>query len=182
MNADETTRMVAAIAKLYARSGLFDLGDLLQEGQLAVLETRATLEAGAKKPDSLKAYLRLCIHNHFRDLSRRNGFEQNMLSLDEEIGKDDDGESVSRIDLLGVDAGQEDAVSMREKKELQTRVAENRVKAVQKEGAKYGKTSRIEEMLRLRASGMTEKEIGHQLGVSQQAVSKTLRKVHSKAA
>ncbi len=174
--------MATAIAKLYVGASSYELCDLVQEANLALVEALRTVNSRAEKPLALKAYIRLCIHNHLRDYVQNTSFDGGMISLDEEIGVDDEGDPLTRLDLLGVEPVQEEAVEKAEKRRSQQSVASNRIQAVEQRAREKGGVSRIQEIVKLTGEGLTHAEIGKKLGVTRQAITKSLSKIRKRKA
>ncbi len=164
MNPEEAFKTFKGLARKLARqykvSGL-ELEDLEQEAYLAVL-TAVPLWT-PEESTSLKNF----VCNKIRDalkLFRLKNVRKNHVSLDEPVGNDDEGEEMTRHDVIG---SFEDPVGL---------IAAKRVHASES----IQKTPLAAEVLRLRSGGLTFEEIGQRLGKSLNTVKSTWRRAHKK--
>lgn len=95
---EHNLRLVAHIAKKYTGKGA-DMDDLISIGTIGLIKAVATFDA--EKGSSLATYASRCIENEmlmfFRSLKKRS-LE---VSIDDPIGADSDGNSISLGDILG---------------------------------------------------------------------------------
>lgn len=185
MNANETLKKFHKLLVSMSRSAasehvLLSAEDLEQEARIVVWKI-ASSDSFPEKDEEQTKLVRACVLNAFRNLVKHNREEAVVLSLDEDVGSEND-DTFTRHDVLGVEPQQEDHLVMAEHRQIQAEVAKARMRSLEKEGRKYGKTSRIQEIVTLKAQGLSGSEIGEKLGITKQAVNKTLAKLRKNKA
>jgi len=163
MNATEAVKKFEGLALSMARSAasehvFMSEEDMFQEANIAIL--RAIKQANFPTEEGAQTkFVRSCILNAFRDLSRSCNDGVQFVSLDEEVGEDEGGNAMTRHDVIGAAANQEEL-------EAQGRTS-SRAQRLSKED---------QELLRLTAQGCSTREIAESLGVSHVTIVKRLKK------
>ncbi len=153
--------LIHSLAVRYVAPGV-DLEDLEQEAAVAVLQAQWSEET---TKSSLKNFICFRIrdalkrYRHFNRIDRMGPLVE-VVSLDEEVSKDDDGESLTRHEVVGTPSNQEGA----EEGSRAVRLLESLPLDVQ-------------QVIRLRAEGLTFPQIGKSVGKSSEAVKKTWQRV-----
>jgi len=89
-------RLVAHIVKKYSGAGEAD--DLLSVGAIGLIKAINTFEYG--KGTQLSTYAARCIENEILMLIRVNKKHKNVISLQENLGQDKDGNEVELLDII----------------------------------------------------------------------------------
>lgn len=92
-------RLVAHIVKKYA--GTSEADDLISVGTIGLIKAISTYEYG--KGTQLSTYAARCIENEILMLLRVNKKHKNVLSLEESLGQDKDGNDIELADIIPSD-------------------------------------------------------------------------------
>ena len=163
MNATDAVKKFKALALSMSRSAVrehvfFSEEDLFQEATIAIL--RAIQQANFPEDEASQVkFVRSCILNTFRDLVRAHCEDVAFISLDEEIGEDEGGNPMTRHDVIGEPANQEET-------EAKGRTAKRA----------QGLSEDDQTILLLAASGKTTREIAKEFKVSHVTIVKRLQK------
>ena len=94
---ERNLRLVVHIAKKYVITGK-DFDDLISIGSIGLIKAVSTYDY--EKGHKFATYAARCIQNEILMLLRSSKKYQNEVSIDESIGSDKDGNSISLIDIL----------------------------------------------------------------------------------
>lgn len=168
---ERNLRLVVHVAKKYATQWS-DSDDLISIGAIGLMKAVSTYDY--EKGHRFATYAAKCVQNEILMYLRSLKKTQNEISLDEQIGSDKDGNSISLIDILESD--QEETV---EQVDFKMRVKEL-----------YGKiegnlTSREKKIIGMRyglsgAKEKTQKEVAKELNISRSYVSRIEKKAVEK--
>ena len=89
-------RLVAHVVKKYSNAGEAD--DLIGVGSIGLIKAINTFEEG--KGSQLSTYAARCIENEILMLIRVNKKHKNLVSLNDSLGKDKDGDDVTLKDVI----------------------------------------------------------------------------------
>lgn len=89
-------RLVAHVVKKYSNAGEAD--DLIGVGSIGLIKAINTFEEG--KGTQLSTYAARCIENEILMLIRVNKKHKNLISLNDSLGKDKDGDDVTLKDVI----------------------------------------------------------------------------------
>ena len=92
-------RLVAHIVKKYA--GTSEADDLISVGTIGLIKAINTFEYG--KGTQLSTYAARCIENEILMLLRVSKKHKNVMSLDESLGQDKDGNDIELADIIPAD-------------------------------------------------------------------------------
>lgn len=163
---------VRQFARQFAVAGL-SVEDLEQEARLALLLAIDAYKPGTR---SLKNYVCWYIRTTLKAY-KRNNTDRVTMSLDEDVFNDDDGNPVTRHDLIGT-APEQESKPVHEL--AQKKVSEAASRAAKQ--TRNGRHSSLEEIIRLRSGGLTFAEIGKRIGKSTMAVVKVWHRAQKRFA
>ena len=168
---ERNLRLVVHIAKKYVITGK-DFDDLISIGSIGLIKAVSTYDY--EKGHKFATYAARCIQNEILMLLRSSKKYQNEVSIDESIGSDKDGNSISLIDILETeDADIFDKVNLKiNTNELYEKINDlltDREKLIIL--LRYGLTDKGEK---------TQKEVADMLGISQSYISRLEKKIISK--
>ncbi len=155
-------RLVAHIVKKYA--GTSEADDLISVGTIGLIKAINTFEYG--KGTQLSTYAARCIENEILMLLRVSKKHKNVMSLDESLGQDKDGNDIELADIIPSD--EEDVLSQ----------VENNVITQKINGLIDSKLdARESEIIKMRygiggTTALTQREVAQKLGISRSYISR----------
>jgi RNA polymerase sporulation-specific sigma factor len=164
---ERNLRLVAHIIKKYCNSGK-EMEDLISIGTIGLIKAIKTYDLD--KGTRLATYAARCIENEVLMTIRANKKRQNVVSLQDPIGVDKEGNEISLIDILSID---EESVLDEVAQKIQIKNLYNKMKDVLK--------SREKNVLQMRYGLVnghvrTQREIAQMLGISRSYVSRIEKK------
>jgi len=168
---EKNLRLVAHIVKKYSTSSC-DSDDLISIGTIGLIKAISTFDPS--KGTRLATYAARCIENEILMQIRTTRKIQNEVSLQEPIGKDQEGNEIALIDVLGNDS---DAIVDEVDSKIQVKKLLNKMQEVLKKREKmviemrYGLND---------GDSKTQREIAKMLGISRSYVSRIEKKAIKK--
>lgn len=155
-------RLVAHIVKKYA--GTTEADDLISVGTIGLIKAINTFEYG--KGTQLSTYAARCIENELLMLLRVNKKHKNVLSLDESLGQDKDGNDIELGDIIPGD--EEEVLDLVENNVITSKIAKLvDTKLSQRESQiikmRYGIGGQV---------ALTQREVAQKLGISRSYISR----------
>lgn len=155
-------RLVAHIVKKYA--GTSEADDLISVGTIGLIKAINTFEYG--KGTQLSTYAARCIENEILMLLRVSKKHKNVMSLDESLGQDKDGNDIELADVIPSD--EEEILS-----QVENNVITDKINKLI--DAKL--TKREAEIIKLRYGvggkpALTQREVANLLGISRSYISR----------
>lgn len=155
-------RLVAHIVKKYA--GTSEADDLISVGTIGLIKAINTFEYG--KGTQLSTYAARCIENEILMLLRVSKKHKNVISLDESLGEDKDGNDIELSDIIPADD-----------EEILTTVENNVITSKINQIINTKLNSREAEIIKLRygignKSSLTQREVADKLGISRSYISR----------
>lgn len=155
-------RLVTHIVKKYA--GTSEADDLISVGTIGLIKAINTFEYG--KGTQLSTYAARCIENEILMLLRVSKKHKNVMSLDESLGQDKDGNDIELADIIPAD--EEEVLSQVENNVITTKI--NKLideKLSQREA----------EIIKMRYGiggkpALTQREVATKLGISRSYISR----------
>ncbi len=169
---EHNLRLVAHIAKKY--SDACDTDDLISIGTIGLIKGINTFDTA--KNARLSGYIARCIENEMRMYLRAGKKLRHEVSIDEVIGTDKEGNSMTFADILAADGGDvADEVSTRADAAQLVRVMERVLTPEECEiiAARYGLSGKTR---------MTQREVAEKLGISRSYVSRIEKRCLGKLA
>ncbi|MCX7843535.1 MAG: RNA polymerase sporulation sigma factor SigK [Clostridia bacterium] len=168
---ERNLRLVAHIVKKYSSTGS-DSDDLISIGTIGLIKAISTFDL--EKGTRLATYAARCIENEILMQIRSSKKILNEVSLQDPIGTDREGNEITLIDVIGIEA--ESVVDEVELK-MQVRRLYKKMKAVLKNREKIVLELRYG---LLNGSSKTQREIAKMLGISRSYVSRIEKKAIKK--
>ncbi|MBQ7884984.1 MAG: RNA polymerase sporulation sigma factor SigK [Clostridia bacterium] len=155
-------RLVAHIVKKYA--GTSEADDLISVGTIGLIKAINSYEYG--KGTQLSTYAARCIENEILMLLRVSKKHKNVMSLDESLGEDKDGNDIELCDIIPSD--EEDILTTVENNVITSKI--NRIINTKLD-------AREAEIIKLRygiesQSALTQREVALKLGISRSYISR----------
>ncbi len=150
---ERNLRLVVYIAKKFENTGI-GIEDLISIGTIGLMKAINTFNSDKKI--KLATYASRCIENEILMYLRRNSKMKSVVSIDEPLNQDGDGNELLLSDILGTDPDVTSRKIEREKNIMELR---------------FGFTSGDEK---------TQKEVADMLGISQSYISRLEKKIISK--
>ena len=164
---EHNLRLVVYVAKKFASSEV-DVEDLISIGSLGLIKAVKTYKS--EKNIKLATYASKCIENEILMYLRKVAKQKQMVSLDEPLNVDSEGNELVLFDLLPSEENcPQDTMDKSTEKEILWRVI-NRLNEREKEIM----------LLRFGLSGgdeLTQKEVADSLGISQSYISRLEKKI-----
>ncbi len=163
---ERNLRLVAHIAKKYSDES--NLNDFISIGTIGLIKGIDTYDFNSKK--RLSPYVSRCIENEILMTLRKNKRRQNEISIDDAVGIDKEGNTLSLADILPADTpdiAEEICTSMeiiKLKKAIETVLTPNEIMIMCK---RYGLGG---------SEKYTQQEIADELGISRSYVSRIEKK------
>ena len=98
---ERNLRLVAHIVKKYSQNTSFEAEDLISIGTIGLIKAIDTFDD--KKKIRLATYAARCIHNEILMLIRASKHKHQEISLQNPIGTDPEGNSISLLNIIGSD-------------------------------------------------------------------------------
>lgn len=98
---ERNLRLVAHIVKKYSQNTAFETEDLISIGTIGLIKAIDSFDD--KKKIRLATYAARCIHNEILMLIRANKHKPQEMSLQNPIGTDSEGNSISLLNIIGSD-------------------------------------------------------------------------------
>lgn len=155
-------RLVAHIVKKYA--GTSEADDLISVGTIGLIKAINTFEYG--KGTQLSTYAARCIENEILMLLRVSKKHKNVMSLDESLGEDKDGNDIELCDVIPSD--EEDILTTVENNVITSKI--NKIIDTKLD-------ERESEIIKLRygignKTALTQREVATKLGISRSYISR----------
>lgn len=155
-------RLVAHIVKKYA--GTSEADDLISVGTIGLIKAINTFEYG--KGTQLSTYAARCIENEILMLLRVSKKHKNVMSLDESLGEDKDGNDIELSDIIPAD--DEDVLTTVENNVITSKISQIINQKLDKREA---------EIIKLRYGigcdlALTQREVASKLGISRSYISR----------
>ena len=155
-------RLVAHIVKKYA--GTSEADDLISVGTIGLIKAINTFEYG--KGTQLSTYAARCIENEILMLLRVSKKHKNVMSLDESLGQDKDGNDIELADIIPAD----------EEEDL-SQVENNVITAKINKLIDEKLSQREAEIIKMRYGiggkpALTQREVATKLGISRSYISR----------
>lgn len=155
-------RLVAHIVKKYA--GTSEADDLISVGTIGLIKAINTFEYG--KGTQLSTYAARCIENEILMLLRVSKKHKNVMSLDESLGEDKDGNDIELSDVIPAD--DEDVLTTVENNVITSKISQIINQKLDKREA---------EIIKLRYGigcdlALTQREVASKLGISRSYISR----------
>ena len=167
---ERNLRLVVYIAKKFENTGI-GIEDLISIGTIGLMKAINTFNSDKKI--KLATYASRCIENEILMYLRRNSKMKSVVSIDEPLNQDGDGNELLLSDILGTDP---DVTSRKIEEEVDRKLLRasieklsNREKNIME--LRFGFTSGDEK---------TQKEVADMLGISQSYISRLEKKIISK--
>jgi len=164
---ERNLRLVVYIAKKFENTGI-GIEDLISIGTIGLMKAINTFNA--EKKIKLATYASRCIENEILMYLRRNSKTKGMISIDEPLNQDGDGNELLLSDVLGTDP---DITSRHIEEEVDRKLLRASIE-------KLSKRERNIMELRFGFSGgdeKTQKEVADMLGISQSYISRLEKKI-----
>lgn len=168
---ERNMRLVVHIVKKYSMQWN-DNDDLISIGAIGLIKAVTTYDSD--KGHRFATYAAKCVQNEILMFLRSSKRTQSEISIDEPIGRDKEGNSISLIDILETNDGEisetvETKIKIKELKEIMKETLTNRENIIVK--MRYGIDGYKEK---------TQKEIADELGISRSYVSRIEKKALEK--
>ncbi len=155
-------RLVAHIVKKYA--GTSEADDLISVGTIGLIKAINTFEYG--KGTQLSTYAARCIENEILMLLRVSKKHKNVMSLDESLGQDKDGNDIELADIIPAD--EEEVLS-----QVESNVITDKINKLIDEKL----SKRESEIIKMRYGiggkpALTQREVATKLGISRSYISR----------
>lgn len=155
-------RLVAHIVKKYA--GTSEADDLISVGTIGLIKAINTFEYG--KGTQLSTYAARCIENEILMLLRVSKKHKNVMSLDESLGQDKDGNDIELADIIPAD--EEEVLS-----QVENNVITDKINKLIDEKL----SKRESEIIKMRYGiggkpALTQREVATKLGISRSYISR----------
>lgn len=155
-------RLVAHIVKKYA--GTSEADDLISVGTIGLIKAINSFEYG--KGTQLSTYAARCIENEILMLLRVSKKHKNVISLDESLGEDKDGNDIEISDIIPSD-----------EEDILTTVENNVITSKINNIIDSKLDSRESEIIKLRygigsKTALTQREVASKLGISRSYISR----------
>lgn len=155
-------RLVAHIVKKYA--GTSEADDLISVGTIGLIKAINTFEYG--KGTQLSTYAARCIENEILMLLRVSKKHKNVMSLDESLGQDKDGNDIELADIIPAD-----------EEEVLSQVENNIITAKINKLIDEKLSQREAEIIKMRYGiggkpALTQREVATKLGISRSYISR----------
>lgn len=155
-------RLVAHIVKKYA--GTSEADDLISVGTIGLIKAINTFEYG--KGTQLSTYAARCIENEILMLLRVSKKHKNVMSLDESLGQDKDGNDIDLADIIPAD--EEEILSQVENNVITAKI----IKLIENKLSK-----REAQIIKMRyglegTTALTQREVALKLGISRSYISR----------
>lgn len=155
-------RLVAHIVKKYA--GTSEADDLISVGTIGLIKAINTFEYG--KGTQLSTYAARCIENEILMLLRVSKKHKNVMSLDESLGQDKDGNDIELADIIPAD-----------EEEVLAQVENNVITAKINKLIDEKLSQREAEIIKMRYGiggkpALTQREVATKLGISRSYISR----------
>ncbi len=98
---EHNLRLVAHIAKKYSQNSLYDAEDLISVGTIGLIKAIDSFDKA--KQNRIATYAARCIQNEILMLLRANKHKPAEVSLQDPIGTDSEGNSISLLNIIGSD-------------------------------------------------------------------------------
>lgn len=167
---ERNLRLVVYIAKKFENTGI-GIEDLISIGTIGLMKAINTFNSDKKI--KLATYASRCIENEILMYLRRNSKMKSVVSIDEPLNQDGDGNELLLSDILGTDP---DVTSRKIEEEVDKTLLRTSIEKLSK------REKNIME-LRFGFSGgdeKTQKEVADMLGISQSYISRLEKKIISK--
>ena len=167
---ERNLRLVVYIAKKFENTGI-GIEDLISIGTIGLMKAINTFNSDKKI--KLATYASRCIENEILMYLRRNSKMKSVVSIDEPLNQDGDGNELLLSDILGTDP---DVTSRKIEEEVDRKLLRASIEKLSK---------REKNIMELRfgfISGdeKTQKEVADMLGISQSYISRLEKKIISK--
>jgi len=161
---------VVYIAKKFENTGI-GIEDLISIGTIGLMKAINTFNSDKKI--KLATYASRCIENEILMYLRRNSKMKSVVSIDEPLNQDGDGNELLLSDILGTDP---DVTSRKIEEEVDRKLLRASIEKLSKREKnimelRFGFTSGDEK---------TQKEVADMLGISQSYISRLEKKIISK--
>lgn len=155
-------RLVAHIVKKYA--GTSEADDLISVGTIGLIKAINTFEYG--KGTQLSTYAARCIENEILMLLRVSKKHKNVMSLDESLGQDKDGNDIELAEIIPAD-----------EEEVLSQVENNVITAKINKLIDEKLSQREAEIIKMRYGiggkpALTQREVATKLGISRSYISR----------
>ena len=167
---ERNLRLVVYIAKKFENTGI-GIEDLISIGTIGLMKAINTFNSDKKI--KLATYASRCIENEILMYLRRNSKMKSVVSIDEPLNQDGDGNELLLSDILGTDP---DVTSRKIEEEVDRKLLRASIEKLSKREKnimelRFGFTSGDEK---------TQKEVADMLGISQSYISRLEKKIISK--
>lgn len=167
---ERNLRLVVYIAKKFENTGI-GIEDLISIGTIGLMKAINTFNSDKKI--KLATYASRCIENEILMYLRRNSKMKSVVSIDEPLNQDGDGNELLLSDILGTDP---DVTSRKIEEEVDKTLLRASIEKLSKREKnimelRFGFTSGDEK---------TQKEVADMLGISQSYISRLEKKIISK--
>ena len=167
---ERNLRLVVYIAKKFENTGI-GIEDLITIGTFGLMKAINTFNSDKKI--KLATYASRCIENEILMYLRRNSKMKSVVSIDEPLNQDGDGNELLLSDILGTDP---DVTSRKIEEEVDRKLLRASIEKLSKREKnimelRFGFTSGDEK---------TQKEVADMLGISQSYISRLEKKIISK--
>lgn len=98
---ERNLRLVAHIAKKYSQNGIYDTEDLISVGTIGLIKAIDSFDKS--KQTRIATYAARCIQNEILMLLRANKHKPTEMSLQNPIGTDSEGNTISLLNIIGSD-------------------------------------------------------------------------------
>lgn len=164
---ERNLRLVVYIAKKFENTGI-GIEDLVSIGTIGLMKAINTFNS--EKKIKLATYASRCIENEILMYLRRNSKSKSVVSIDEPLNQDGDGNELLLSDILGTDP---DVTSRRIEEEVDRKLLRASIEKLSKREKnimelRFGFTSGDEK---------TQKEVADMLGISQSYISRLEKKI-----
>ena len=164
---ERNLRLVVYIAKKFENTGI-GIEDLISIGTIGLMKAINTFNS--EKKIKLATYASRCIENEILMYLRRNSKSKSVVSIDEPLNQDGDGNELLLSDILGTDP---DVTSRRIEEEVDRKLLRASIEKLSK---------REKNIMELRfgftgGDEKTQKEVADMLGISQSYISRLEKKI-----
>ena len=164
---ERNLRLVVYIAKKFENTGI-GIEDLISIGTIGLMKAINTFNSDKKI--KLATYASRCIENEILMYLRRNSKMKSVVSIDEPLNQDGDGNELLLSDILGTDP---DVTSRKIEEEVDRKLLRASIEKLSKREKnimelRFGFTSGDEK---------TQKEVADMLGISQSYISRLEKKI-----
>lgn len=169
---ERNLRLVAHIVKKYSQNTTFETEDLISIGTIGLIKAIDSFDDNKKI--RLATYAARCIHNEILMLIRSNKHRAPEISLQNPIGTDSEGNTISLLNIIGSDDN-----DIAEQIDLNSRTAKLR------SAMEICLTEREKEILKYRfgldgADELAQRQIAEKLNISRSYVSRIEKKATDK--